>query len=503
MTKPTTAIKLRTFATVLLLAAVTLLVTSCYTAPGFSVSTLQPVLSWNGDPAQSIVISWYERSQEPSVELKRPDGSVDVVTGESNGPISTVLVDGLEPDTAYLYRVDGDSEWHDFRTMPETFDSVSFAVLGDFQPMSRETARTTALVIDKVAELDPAFVVQIGDFAERGANAASVRLSMSIYSEMGAETATLATVGNHDYYSGVYLPRKSADLFNAVFPATNRGLNEGQGDGWYSLTTGPIHFAVVDTQAEDTVFEAQVEWLESDLRAASEAGVRWLFIVGHKPLLLTADGGPNMRWAEVILPLAARYDVDAVFWGHNHLLEHMEYAYGADGRVFDADDVAATETTHFFSVLPAGARIEALYPGMFTSKVSTETWPFVWSGSGEPAELTFDRHGWNHDLAFHELPGVRYQDPQRYRDAASYYYWPFDNAADEAAGIYSDDPSIRYTDDAEFFGYTYAETSIGYLWVEIDGDTCTISSHYVDGPTGEQGTLMRTPGGTPLVWEFH
>ena len=59
-----------------------------------------------------------------------------------------------------------------------------------------------------------------------------------------------------------------------------------------------------------------------------------------------------------------------------------------------------------------------------------------------------------------------------------------------------------YTDSAEYFGYTYAETSIGYLWVEIDGEVCTISAHYVDGPTGEQGTLMRTPGGMPQVWEL-
>ena len=299
--------------------------------------------------------------------------------------------------------------------------------------------------------------------------------------------------GNHDYYV-----TGAAGPFRSIFPAA--ATPNGRGS-WYSVTVGNLHFAVLDTEMKGARFDAQMEWLAADLAAATDAGAEWVFLVMHRPLIVSGGAhATNPTWARAVFPLIAQYDVDAVFWGHDHLLEHYEYTYGGDGLVFDTGDVTAREPTHFFTAPPAGARVNALYAGFFTHRPRTERWPFVTLENGEPAELEFEKRPWSREIALHELPGIRFQDPEVYPRAASYYYWPFESAEDEAAGIYSDDPRIRYTGNAEFFGYTYGETSIGYLWVEVAGDSIVITAHYVDGAPGEHGTVMTTPSGRPLRW---
>jgi hypothetical protein len=362
--------------------------------------------------------------------------------------------------------------------------------------MNRETDRTTRMVMDRVAALHPRFAIQVGDVAEIGGLPGAWRHALSVLSDLAAEVPVVAASGNHDYYS----IGPSARNFKNVFPIANPPGSGARRDTWYSVTTGPIHVAVLDTEASGEMFDRQIEWLTDDLASARDAGVPWTFIVMHRPMVATTTSAPRMQWAKAVLPLVADYDVDAVFWGHDHLFEHYEYTYGANRLVFDTDDTPATEPVHMFTVPPAGARIDPLYPGFFTHRPYPETWPFVSLETGERDEQVFEHRPWNPDIALHELPGTRYQDPARYPTAASYYYWPFDGSDDEAAGRYSTDRSIVYNDGSPFFGYTYGETSIGYLWVEIDGDTCVISAHYVDGSPGEQGTAMRTPSGRQLQW---
>jgi hypothetical protein len=480
------------------IAAVLLCVASCYTSPELSRAEADPVLSWPGDPGTTVAISWFSRVAGPAVEFQEPDGTTRTVAGERDGPISTVIVEGLNPDTEYAYCVAGSSEWHSFRTIPAHIDRIEFAVLGDLQPFNEETERTTRMVMNRVAGLDPAFVVQIGDLAEVGIRPRSVRLALSIFSDVAADRPAIVAAGNHDYYYGM----PSARYFKNVFPAANPTGSSGRRDTWYSVSVGPMHFAVLDTEANGSSFDTQLEWLESDLASVTENGAEWVFIVMHRPMLVSATGGVNEKWAQAIFPLIARYDVDAVFWGHDHLLEHYEYAYGENGLVFDQEHIPASEPTHYFTVPSAGARVDCLYPGFFTHNPMTETWRFVSLDTGQIQELVFDQRPWNPEIVRREMPGIRYQDPERYPKAASYYYWPFDSAEDEAAGRYSSDLSIRYTDNAEFFGYTYGETSIGYLWVELEGDRCVITAHYVDGSSGEHGPVISTPGGLPLMWEL-
>ncbi len=482
------------------------ILSGCTTVPtGDLRGSDYPTLSWWGDPATTMAISWFDVPGIGDVELRDAAGAVRTIDAEYVGPVTRVLLDGLEPASTYSYRAritDGsdETEWRTFTTAPaagtSAADSLQFVVAGDLQPFNEETVRTVRLGLSKVASLDPAFIVQIGDVTEVGISRRSWRLAASLLSVAGDEIPFVAAAGNHDYFYG--LP--SARYFKSFFPAPYAGENDLRRDTWFSLTIGPVHFSVLDTEADGDRFQEQIDWLKADLTAARDNGAEWLFISMHRQVLATATGSENPRWARKLLPLIAEHGVHAVFWGHDHLYEHYEYQYGANGYVFDPADPVADDSTHLYTVGTIGARVDCLYSGFLTHKPFTEQWEMYDLATGLSTTLEFFQRPWSADHVKHDQPGIRYQDPAAYPEAASYYSYPFDSAADARAGRYSADPLKRYSDDAEFFGYTYGETSIHYLWVEIAGDQCTITARYVDGPTGVQGTIITTPDGVPEQW---
>jgi len=308
--------------------------------------------------------------------------------------------------------------------------------------------------------------------------------------------ATAHNRGYHDYYYG--LP--SARYFKTIFPAPYEEQQSLRKNTWYSATIGPVHIAVLDTEADRRDFDRQIAWLDDDLHEARAGGTEWLFIAMHRPILASTTASEDERWARALLPLTAEHGVVAVFWGHDHAFEHYEYRYGANGFVFDPEDQPAAEPVHLFTTGTAGARVDSLYAGFFTHRPYTEVWDLYSTATGEPVRFEFLQHPWREDRVRTAGEGTRFQLRSEYPKAGSYYSYPFESAADEAAGSYSDDPAIRYAEDAEFFGYTYGETSIHYLWVEIDGSSTTITAHYADGEPGEHGTVITSPGGTPMRW---
>ncbi len=485
---------------VLLLAAVTVL-SACASLPE-ELTHAAPVVSWPGDPDRSLAVSWISRTDPAALHVEHPDGSTERVAATTTGGFATATLKELEPDTTHRYRIAGQDAWHTVTTVAEQPEEFAFAVLGDLQPITEEMRRTTALVTEKVASLDPLFALQLGDIAEIGNSRRSWRQSLAVLSNLGAETPIVPTAGNHDY--SYIVP--SARLFKNIFPVAYADSSP-DAHTWHSITVGPVHIAVLDTEAKGPDFERQLVWLREDLRQAHRGsgagtGADWLLIAMHRPMLATATTPEDQQWARALFPIIAEHGVDAVFWGHDHLFEHYEYLYGGNGLVLHPDDPVATKPVHLFTAGTAGARIDALYPRFFLHRPYRETWHFHSVETGEPETKTFEQRGWNPMRARLTEPGIRYQDPDDYPRAASYYSFPFENAADEAARRYATDRSIRYSDDAEFFGYTYGETSIHYLWIDVTADTLTVSAHYADGPPGAHGTVITTPTGTPMEWRI-
>lgn len=474
-----------------ILVLVLAIISSCASLPGSA-----PVLSWPDDPSTSVAVSWSPEQRRPEIEVRDASGDVRTVAAETRRGFAIAQITDLAPATTYQYRVD-DGDWNEFATPPQSPDVFSFAVIGDLQPFNKETIRTTSLVLDKVASLDPLFAVQVGDVAEVGISAGSWKTALGVLSHLGAGTPMVMTAGNHDYYYGI----PSARLFKSIFPAPY-AEQSARRDTWYSVDVGAVHIAVLDTEASGGAVDRQMSWLASDLAAAREAGQSWLFLVMHRPVIGRASGLDQQRWAPVLLPMIADYGVAAVFWGHTHMFEHREYVYGANGLVLDPGDQPASAPVHLFTVGTGGARVDSLYPGFFTHQPRSQQWEFYDVATGSPVAREFLHYPWNPDRVRLDGEGTRFQLRAEYPKAGSYYQWPFADAVGEADGRYVDDPEVTYSTDAAFFGYSYGETSIHYLWVTVTPDMCTISAHYADGEPGEQGTMITTPGGVVMRFEL-
>lgn len=489
-------VKQTTIFRTLALISLAVLLGACATPPNGRHSAA-PVVSWPGAPDTSVAIGWLAPAGEVAVELSGPDGTVRTFAAERTRGFASVAIDGLTPGSDYRYRIVGEERWHSFSTMTARPERLSFAVVGDLQPFNDETERTTSLVMDKVSSLDPDFALQMGDIAEIGILDSSWRRALAILSRLAAGTPIVPLAGNHDYYYGI----PSARIFKSVFPVDYPDGSPRR-NTWHSVTVGPLHIAVLDTEADGDRFDRQLAWLAGDLRAAREAGVPWIFVAMHRPILATTAGRDDQRWATELFGLFAEYEVAAAFWGHDHLFEHYAYTYGENGLVFKPGDRPTDGPIHLFTTGSSGARIDALYPGFFMHRPFREERTFYSVEEGDEVTRSFVQRPWQRDRAKTEGAGVRYQDPAIYQRAASYYSFPFDDAAAEARRDYSDDPAVRYSDDAEFFGYTYGETSIHYLWIEVSPDRCTVTAHYADGQPGEHGTVITTPTGTPMRFEL-
>mmetsp|Transcript_44894 Transcript_44894/g.73191 ORF Transcript_44894/g.73191 Transcript_44894/m.73191 type:complete len:291 (-) Transcript_44894:135-1007(-) len=92
---------------------------------------------------------------------------------------------------------------------------------------------------------------------------------------------------------------------------------------------------------QEALAAEQLAWAEATL-AASTAD--WVFAVGHYPIYSVGSNGNNPRLQDQLLGLFSRYDVDAYFCGHDHLLEHLK------------DD----EGTHYY-VSGAGTFVESQF----------------------------------------------------------------------------------------------------------------------------------------------
>ncbi|KAL7925999.1 Metallo-dependent phosphatase-like protein [Trichoderma austrokoningii] len=133
-------------------------------------------------------------------------------------------------------------------------------------------------------------------------------------------------------------------------------VSRGTGNFWYSWNSGMAHFIQLDTETDlghgfigpdeiggtegegaspvNSHMNAQVNWLEADLKAVDRKQTPWIIVGGHRPWYLSsANVTSTVCWSckDVFEPLFIKYDVDLVLSGHSHTYERQ--APIADGKI--------------------------------------------------------------------------------------------------------------------------------------------------------------------------
>jgi hypothetical protein len=294
-------------------------------APGFTRMPYLQALA-----RDSVLIVWDSpETGPPAVDFDRGDVNLRSVEATSDGSRRVAKLTGLEPGTAYQYRVRAGervlAEGPSYRFSTDvgpTDRQFSFFVTGDVGDSDGDQA-TTAEAILRAAPR-PEFGLITGDVVySKGRSEDYDANLMSRWKDMLCSVNVWPALGNHDWKSD---------------PETNwrREWFLPNNEHWYSFDWGSAHFIALDSRDAD-IYDppAQVAWLRGDLQAHRDA--EWTIVYYHHPGLTCTYKKNCEAVIQHLLPVFDEFDVDVVFNGHAHTYERL-YPIDAGKPVNVEDD---------------------------------------------------------------------------------------------------------------------------------------------------------------------
>lgn len=439
-----------------------------------------PYVSFGADPKTEMVISWLTSiiSKTEILFGISPENLVRISSNEAFSHLHHLYLSDLTPNTKYYYKIyknfvaDHDSDIFSFTTAPSSDGDFKVVLVGDMQPTWIDTLRTGEMVARGIAAENPNFVIQLGDLASSGDMAQIWHFTLKNFPLYAANAPFQIAVGNHDYSGGGDVNTRM------LFPydyAASQGL-------YYSFDYGNAHFINVDNfdAGNYQMTSSQKVWVEEDIIDAKSRGQKWIFISFHRTILTTGTSGQNWDLQSWMVPLADKYDIDGVFFGHDHHYEHWNYTYGESGLLYYDTDLPSGNETHYWCSGGGGAHLEVDY-GVLTHQPWTDLRYFYNISALQYQYIPIVRNPWN---------------ASRYIESNIHKIY----SASENDELYYHLPQLEsYSTDNGIYGYQYGEQALHYMKIEFTnhGVTCTISAHY---PNGD---LLTGPNGLyPQIWTF-
>ncbi len=279
----------------------------------------QIILTWSGDPSNSMDIQWRTKPKTDASSLKyREKGSSQVfsVTAEKMVMEDRMLMNdrftnhftaklkNLKPGIWYEYQIALQKDWSAaqcFQTADED-DSFSFLWFGDthFSPQFGDILKKSW-----AAHPDAAFFSIVGDLVSDGLN----RNQWDALYEYSKETASripfMSVPGNHDNRAGL-----GAKMFCDLFSYPMNGPDGVPKEQTYAFTYKNALFLMIDATSP---IEAQTAWIEKQL---AETKAKWKIAMFHFPPYNWEE--PYLDIQKAWVPLFDKYHADMVFGGHLH-----------------------------------------------------------------------------------------------------------------------------------------------------------------------------------------
>lgn len=278
---------------------------------------------------ESIQVIW--KTQVPAqgaVEFGPDINNLQTIFAPAPGTNHVVTLTNLAAGTEFLYRVVSSNETavaygplERFKTL-KSEGAVTFSVIGD----TGWGGVAQHLVANALRAANPELVVQVGDAVYPGMVWWLVdSRALSIYHTQMRTTPFYYAHGNHDSYISRTI------LQDTFYLPTN---NVTGTEEFYSFDHGDVHFVVLQTDLQiGSRYEPgspQYQWLESDLQQTRK---KWKFLFFHHNLRSSAAHAADDYDRNGVLDseqlkasvgdLAARYGVQAIFNGHDHVYERL------------------------------------------------------------------------------------------------------------------------------------------------------------------------------------
>jgi hypothetical protein len=308
------------------------------------------IVKWRTDVASDSVVRY---GPAPG-NLNQSASATGVVTDHE------VKLTGLSPDTQYYYSVGsasgtqaGGADYY-FLTPPAGPKPTHIWVLGDSGAVASGDFGAYAVRDAYYAYTGSRYtdlLLMLGDNAyQLGTDDEYQRGMFNVYPDMLRKTVVWSTIGNHEYYTDIYL-----DIFS--FPKNGEAGGVASGvENYYSFDYGNIHFInLAGYYSGSRLTNAPMcNWLQADLEANTN---KWIIAFWHQPPYTkgTHDSDWEQDHVEMrqnAVPILESYGVDLVLSGHSHVYErsymlrgHYGYSWelqpsmvldGGSGRVDDS-----------------------------------------------------------------------------------------------------------------------------------------------------------------------
>ena len=198
----------------------------------------------------------------------------------------------------------------------------TFIVYGD----TREPAYPeTDLVIEKIINENPAFVINTGDMVAN-ANAHHWKI-FDLFGGgiLKSGIPMYPTLGNHEYE---IMGNGKSDSVEERLGHYFKRFSILKNNRWYSFKYGNNLFLILDTNVYCSPGSEQYNWLVNKL---SERNNGFVFISSHFPLHTKSPAHPTRKSEEILAdmlenpPIEGRIKPDIVFTGHIHNYERYNY----------------------------------------------------------------------------------------------------------------------------------------------------------------------------------
>lgn len=315
------------------------------------------ILNWTEDASAGFSVTWRTstavsqgfaeiaqagENAEFAKSAKRVTAATEAYSTDL-GPAHahSVTFTGLQPSTAYSYRV-GDganwSPWNTLKTASQRPEPFSFVYFGDAQ--SGILPYWSRLVRQAYAHApDARFWVHAGDLINRS----------TLDQEWGEWHAgggwinqvipSVPTPGNHEYGRLVENgPRVLTSNWRPQFTLPLNGVPGAEESDYFI----DIHDLRLISLNSNVLHQEQAAWLEKVLASNPKA---WTIITFHHPIYSTAVRRDNKELRELWQPIFDRYRVDLVLNGHDHV-------YGRTRLVKGTVYVVSSSGTKFYERSP-------------------------------------------------------------------------------------------------------------------------------------------------------
>jgi calcineurin-like phosphoesterase family protein len=335
--------------------------------------------------------------------------------------------------------------------------------------------RTGGLVADGLINGSFDFICQLGDATDSGGKPEDWHWLMESFSRFGANTPTMAVIGNHDW-SGISGSTNWGQIFS--YPYAGDGISK-----YYSFDYLNAHFVMIDNfEAFYTISDTQLKWIQNDIQNAHKRGQQWVFAMFHLSMLTMSTSGWYSELQAQLMPIFDKEAVDGVFFAHDHDYQHYNFTYGDNGLLFDSEHNWAHHPVQYFCTGGGGADLEVDY-GVLTKGSSTYSVNWYNTSLKDYQTINYIENSWNSSrFVSHDDFYVNYS---QYLDSGIhnnkyYYYYPEYEDYSELAGV---------------MGFDYGEQAYHFIQIEINGKTCKISATYPNG------VVLSGPGGiNPQQW---